>query len=122
MNKRLFDYMTSVIITVSGLFLLFFTLAIQTTLFTEQGSPLNQGYAGKNGDTNLNNIAVGALIALAISVVLNRLIVSKQTKLTRLIRIGGTVIIILAGILFLIFAVVVAYALLTGRFLEGWEF
>jgi magnesium-transporting ATPase (P-type) len=122
MRKRWFDYVTSAMIVISVLFLVSFVLATHTTLFTAQGSLLNQGYVGENGGTNLNNIAVGALIALVVSVVLNRLLVSKQSKETRFIRKAGGIVLILTGLWFLIFIAAVTYLLISGRFLEGWQF
>lgn len=106
-------------IATSALFLIFFVLATKTTLFTAQGSYLNQGYVGKNGDTNLNNIAVGALIALIISIILNRFLVPKQSKETRFIRKTGILVLIFTGIWLFIFVIVVGYFLLTGRFLHS---
>jgi multisubunit Na+/H+ antiporter MnhE subunit len=122
MSKRLFDYLTSAVTAVSILFLIFYFLATDTTLFTPQGSYLNQGYVGKNANINLYNIAVGVFIALIVSVLLNRFLVSKQSKGTRFIRKAGIAVIIMVGIWLLVVIVSIAYLLLSGKFLQNWQF
>jgi len=119
MHKKYFNYGASVLISLSVLFIIFYVAARE---FAPLGSQLRQGYVGNQGNVNLSNGAVGALILLILSVIASKLIAPNQSKQTRNISKAGFIVLVLAGIWFLFVATVLLYALLTGRLLDGWQF
>lgn len=98
---------------------MFYVLATYTTLFTVQGSLLNQGYLGQNGDIDLNNISIVALMTLVVAVIANYIFVRKQSKETRFVRRMGLVFSLIAAAWLMFIGIVIVYLFLSGRILEG---
>lgn len=122
MYRRIINILTSVVIVTSSLFIIFFVTATKTTLFSSLGSSLNQGYIGKDSSINLNNFAVGALVFLIVGMVVNYALIRKQSNSTRIARKIGLVLLLLILAWFLYLMCVVVYLLLSGRFMDGWQF
>lgn len=116
MNTRTTNYITTAAIVISLLFLVFYVLAVKTTLFTSQGSLLNQGYV-QNGTVKLNNIAVGAFALLIMAVVANFIVVREPHKTHRIRRVGVALLMI-AVVWFLYVGVMIVRGLLSGHFLD----
>ena len=119
MKNKYVGYISSCLIAINALFLILYAAARQ---FAADGSLLQQGYIGSQGNINLSNIAVVAVFILIVTLIINRLLSPKHDERARLVRKMGLTVLLLIAAWFLFVAVVVVYGILSGHLLDGWQF